>query len=197
MDKQELIKKIQNPAVVDYTYGIVFFLIFIFFVVVVIGPNIATVFKLRQQYVDLRAVNDQYTQTIMAINKLQSLILTRRDDFPLLTITLPEQVKISQVISDLDALRLDESNSQDVAYPGFVVGTQSKVVDKKTPANELKSFPLLLKISGSQSHISDVIDQLLSQKRIKTISQYVLTPSGVASTSATLDAQIEVLVYYQ
>lgn len=197
MDKQDLIKKIQDPAVVDYTYGIGFFIIFIFFVVVIIGPNITTVLELRQQYADLKAVNSQYTATIATINQLQSLISSRREDFPLLADSLPDQVKISQVISDLDSLQLDGANAQEVSYPGFAVGTESKKVDKKVPANDLKSFPLQLNISGTQADISNVVDQLMTQKRLKTISQYTLAPAPGSSESAILDAQIQIQVYYQ
>lgn len=198
MEKQDLIKRIQDPTVVDYTYGIGFFAIFIFFVVVIIGPNISTVFEIRQQYADLKEVNNQYTATIATINKLQSIIATRKDDFPLLAESLPDQVKISQVVTDLGSLPLNVSDAQEIAYPGFAVGTQSKVIDKKALPNELKSFPIQFRVSGSQAYISDIIDQLMTQKRLKTISSYTVSPStGGASESAVLDAQIQIQVYYQ
>jgi Tfp pilus assembly protein PilO len=197
MDKQDLIKRIQDPAVVDYTYGIAFFVVFIFFVVVIIGPNISTVFELSQQYADLKEVNTQYTTTIATINKLQSIIATRKDDFPLLAESLPDQVKISQVVTDLGSLPLSVSDAQEIVYPGFAVGTQSKVVDKKAKPNELKSFPIQFRVSGSQAYISSIIDRLMTQKRLKSISQYTVSPSSVASSSGTLDAQIQIEVYYQ
>lgn len=197
MDKQDLIKRIQDPTVVDYTYGIGFFAIFIFFVVVIIGPNVSTVFELRQQYADLKEVNSQYTTTIATINKLQSIISSRRDDFPLLTESLPDQVKVSQVVTDLSSLPLSAGDAQEITYPGFAVGTQSKVVDKKAKPNELKSFPIEFRVSGSQAYISSIVDQLMTQKRLKTISAYTLSPSTVASESAVLDAQIQIQVYYQ
>ena len=197
MDKQDLIRKIQDPTVVDYTYGIGFFAIFIFFVVVIIGPNISTVFEIRQQYADLKEVNSQYTTTIATINKLQSIIATRKDDFPLLAESLPDQVKISQVVTDLSTLPLSDSDAQEISYPGFAVGRQSKVVDKKAKPNELKSFPIQFRVSGSQAYISSIIDQLMTQKRLKTISSYTVNPSTGASESAVLDAQIQIQVYYQ
>lgn len=197
MDKQDLIKRIQDPTVVDYTYGIGFFAIFIFFVVVIIGPNISTVFELRQQYADLKEVNSQYTTTIATINKLQSIISSRRDDFPLLTESLPDQVKVSQVVTDLSSLPLSAGDAQEITYPGFAVGTQSKVVDKNAKPNELKSFPIEFRVSGTQAYISSIVDQLMIQKRLKTISAYTLSPSTVASESAVLDAQIQIQVYYQ
>lgn len=197
MDKQELIKKIQDPAVVDYTYGIGFFVVFIFFVIVIIGPNIATVFQLRQQYEDLKVINSQYATTISTINRLQSLLSSRRNDFPLLSESLPDQIKISQVVEDLYSLPISVQDEQEVVYPSFVVGTQKKSIDKKAKKDDLKSFPIQITLTGSQEYVSSILEQLASQKRLKTISKYSLSSSSESSSSAVLDTQVEIQVYFQ
>ena len=89
----------------------------------VVQPNIATIFSLQQQYTDLQDRNQHYDETILTLTKLQSLLGSHRSDFGLLEQALPRQVDVHTVIRDIDrASNPITSDKQELVYPGFTIG---------------------------------------------------------------------------
>ena len=202
MERESLIQKIYNPRFVDYGYAIAFFIIFSFFVVGIVWPNISTVFELRQKYIDLQAINDKYTKTISDLTKLQLILASRQEDLSLLTEAVPSQVYVSKIIDDLTAV----SDAPTMSLPKFEVGTSDKakqVAVKATPGQpaapkpSVQTYKVRVQVSGSYDHVREAYEKIYHQRRLKTISAFALSADSRATGSGEFVADIDTESYYQ
>ncbi len=67
MEKTALVKKLLSKKTKDYTYAIAFFLIFSFFLIAVIRPNILSVFSAGERINELEKQNRFYDLQISNI----------------------------------------------------------------------------------------------------------------------------------
>lgn len=201
MERESLIQKIYNPRFVDYSYTIAFFIIFSFFVVGIVWPNISTVFELRQKYIDLQTVNEQYTKTINDLTKLQLILASRQDDLSLLTEAVPSQIYVSKIIDDLTVV----SDAPTISLPKFELGPpdKSKQAPVKTitqpagPKPSLQTYKVRVQVSGPYEHIRDAYEKIYNQRRLKTISGFMLSVDSRATGSGEFVADIDTESYYQ
>jgi len=59
MDKKKIIALLGERKVQDYTFNALFFLIFSFFLIFAIRPNVVTVFTLQQEFQELKLKNKE------------------------------------------------------------------------------------------------------------------------------------------
>lgn len=202
MERESLIQKIYNPQFVDYGYAIAFFIIFSFFVVGIVRPNISTVFELRQKYIDLKAANEQYTKTISDLTRLQLILASRQDDLSLLSEAVPSQVYVSKIIDDLALV----SEAPTISLPKFELGSadKSKQIPTKTapgqqigPKPTVQTYKVRVQVSGPYDHVREAYEKIHNQRRLKTISGFALSVDSRATGSGEFVADMDTESYYQ
>lgn len=202
MERESLIQKIYNPQYVDYGYTIAFFVIFSFFIIGIVWPNISTVFELRQKYIDLQTTNEQYTKTINDLTRLQLLLASRQEDLTLLTEAVPTQVSVTKIIDDLTVV----SDAPSITLPKFELGStdKSKQATTKTPPNQatsskpsIQTYKVRVQVSGPYDRIREAYEKIYNQRRLKTISTFALSADSRATKSGEFVADIDTESYYQ
>ncbi len=202
MDRESLIQKVYNPRFVDYGYAIAFFVIFGFFVLGIIWPNITTVFELRQKYIDLQSINKDYTATIDNLTKLQLILASRQSDLSLLTEAVPPQVYVSEIIDDLTSI----SDAPTISLPKFEVGATDKTLPSQTkappgqpasPKPTVQTYKVKVQVTGNYEHVRESYEKLYNQLRLKTITAFALSANNQATASGEFVADIDTESYYQ
>ncbi|MDO8497898.1 MAG: type 4a pilus biogenesis protein PilO [bacterium] len=191
MNRTDLVEKLMNKKVKDYSFTVLFFVIFAFFAIFVIKPNLSTAFSLQKELLELRALDKNYEQGILNIVNFQSLLETKREDFFLLDDAIPPHPFISQLIGDIDRLSsssgivVKKINIQDI-------NLKETVVDKK-----LRQISLNLELEADFPKTHEFFKAIINQRRIKAVKKIAITKSSKeASGSSTLKIQFDVDSYY-
>src|SRR3989344_7223808 len=109
MRKSHILEVFLNKRAKDYSFIIVFFVIFSFFVLFVIRPNVKTVFILQQELDNLKKLDADYEKAIFNIVSIQSTLEQNRDTFPILTQAMPSNPQVNKVIDDIKKIASDSS----------------------------------------------------------------------------------------
>jgi len=99
--KSELAQKVLTRRIKDYSYAVVFFLIFSFFIFFAIRPNIATALTLKKELAELKTVNENYEQAIRHIITVQTVLEKHRSEYHLLSDALPATPQVNKIVEDL------------------------------------------------------------------------------------------------
>jgi Tfp pilus assembly protein PilO len=191
MEKLPALKKLFSKRAKDYSYAIVFFLIFSFFILAVIRPNILSVFVAQQKIQKLEKLNEAFDKQINNVISIQSTIEQYRDNFFLLKEAVSRAPQVNKILSDLnnaignnhltvDKINIGEVNLKDV-------GTGQK----------LKSVAIHSDLSGKFEDINNLISDLYGQRRLKVIKKMTVgKDEKEASDSSQLKIQLDVEGYY-
>lgn len=169
MNRKDIVDKIKDKKVQDYTLTIVFFIMFAFFVFFAIRPNILTAFNLRKELSELRLKDKQFEDTILKIVEYQSILAANRDNFFLLDEALPETPQIYKVIDDV----------RKTASASSVIASRINVEEinlqglKKNPRK--KSYIVTMDATASTQELKLFIKNLSTQRRLKTIKNLDIT----------------------
>lgn len=191
MKKKSLMDQLFNKKVKDYSFTVIFFLVFSFFVVFVIRPNIITVFKSQKELQDLNKLDKDYENIIFSIINLQSKIQLNLENLPLLEQAIPKVPQVNKVIDDLASSATESGiilKSIDVSKINLKEDS-----DKRTT----KSYMVLLEIDSDFPKVKQFLDNTLHQRRLKTIKSFsVLKEESKSSASAGLKISFEIEGYY-
>ncbi len=191
MNKNELLDKIINKKVKDYSFTIAFFFIFSFFIIFAIKPNLNSVVTLSEQLNQLKVLDRQYEDTISKIINLQTLIVQNRDNFYLLDDALPSTPQVNKVIDDI---KKDASDSGLILEKMEVQEISLKEDESK---NKMKTLSVLLESTASFDNVKVFIDTLMSQRRLKNIkSLNLIKDISEGTESSTLKIKLEVGGFY-
>lgn len=181
-DKRKIfLKKTSN-----YTFAIMFFLIFSIFIIFAIRPSLAAVFSLQKEENDLKYLNTQYEKQITAVIAIQSQIEKARDQLPLLNQAVsdsPEMNKILQDLGELNYLNIQKIN----------IGEISLI---KTDNTALLKLKISVESNGSFEDALLLVNGLFNQRRLKTVQKINITKNSESSDSGHLKTNMEVEVYY-
>jgi Tfp pilus assembly protein PilO len=172
MDRKKILELLQQKKVQDYSYSIVFFLIFSFFVYFAIRPNLITAFNLQKELQDVKLQNREYEEKIMQIVNYQSTVEQYRDKFHLLDEAIPNEPQIASIIEDVrtsassSGTILQSLNAQSVTY-------------KKEKTKKIMTYTVNLTTKSDISQVELLITNLINQRRIKTVDSIKLTSEDV------------------
>ena len=191
MDKNELLDKLVNKKVKDYTFTIAFFIVFSFFIVFAIRPNLSSVVTLNEQLTQLNTLDQQYESTITKIINLQTLIEQNRENFYLLDDALPSTPQVNKVIDDI------KRNASESGMAIDKMEVQEISLKEDASKNKMKTLSVLMESSASFENIKQFIDTLIKQRRLKNIqSLNLIKESSESSESSKLKIKLEIGGFY-
>lgn len=193
MDQPELIKtltkKLSSKKTQNYTYLVVFFLIFSFFIFFAIRPSLITAVSLSKEEGDLKKINTSYESTITKIVQVQSDLQENQDKLHLITEALPEKPGLNKILQDIQETA--KKNSVQVKKLNIESITLSK-----SNSSGVRRAEINLEISSNFDDLSSFLKNLNNQRRIKTIKRIDIGKAAAASSSASLNTIIKITSYY-
>lgn len=190
MNKSDIIEHVFEQKIQNYTFGIVFFLIFSFFVVFAIRPNLLALITLQEQLTQLRTVETKYEEAITQIINLQTLVEQNRDNFYLLDESLPNLPKVNKIIDDI------KKNASESGITIAKIDISNISLKENIQQNQTKTFKVNIEGDANFAQAKQFIDILIRQRRLKTIKNLGIMKEGVSTESATLTIQLEIDGYY-
>lgn len=191
MDKKNLKKTLITKKTKDYTYGIIFFLTFSFFVFFVIRPNLVNVFSLQEELGKLRLLDTGYENVIKKIITIQTFLETNRSDLYLLDEAISSSPQINKIVYDIQASASDS---------GIIVHQiDINKVDLKEKGERTEKNILLVSMATRTSfaEANTFVSSLMSQRRLKNMKHITIDRDTKYGTeSATLDIKIEIEGFY-
>lgn len=193
MNIDNLLKKFSKQKVQDYSYAILFFLVFSLFLFLIIRPNIITIFQLRSEFGRLQEVDDVYNKVIARIVDLQSTIEQTRDTIHVLDEALPSKPNVNALIQNIREAEQDSGVTIDKITISEIA--LKKVENKKQDMNQID---ISFKAQSDFEKLQKMVQILLNQRRIKTIQTIaILRDEKASSESAQLQVQCSLSGYNQ
>ena len=191
MDKEKLLQLLSNKEVRKYGFDITFFVMFSFFLIFAIRPNLITAFSLQKELQDLKIQNKESEAVILQVVNYQSTLEEYRDKIPLLDQAVPSTPTVAQVV---DEIRKSASDSGILLHAVSVEsidlkGEQESEV-KTQQSDAIDSFTVSVNGSASINGANGFLDKLMNQRRLKKIDSVTLTQEENGSTS------IVIIIYY-
>lgn len=191
MDKESLIKQFTSKKAKDYTYAIIFFLIFSFFIFFVIRPNLVNVFSLQEELGKLQIMDTGYENVIKKIINIQTFLETNRSDLYLLDQAVSSTPQINKLVQDIEI----------AASASGIIVTQINIskIDLKDKTVRTKKNILTVNIATNAGfgEAREFVNNLISERRLKTLKSITLDRNEKsASSSAELDIKIDLEGYY-
>lgn len=194
MDKKQIIKNFfSQPAIRDYTYAALFFLVSSFFAFFAIRPSLTIAFSLQREAFDLKKINQLYENNIIKVIGIQSKIETIRSGIHLLDESVPKAPAIKTLIDNIKQVASEE---------GVLIKNLSlSSIDLKNESkdNQLKFLSLHMETEGDFPIMDSFMKKIISQRRLKTFKQLQIVKfegEGKATESANLKFTTEIEGYY-
>ncbi|KKQ02188.1 MAG: hypothetical protein US11_C0001G0147 [Candidatus Roizmanbacteria bacterium GW2011_GWA2_36_23] len=185
------VKKIFTKRNTDYSFAILFLLIFSFFIIFAIRPSLSTAASLQKEEIDLKRIDALYENQIINIATIQNYMEKNRDEFHLLSESIPQYPKVNKIIQDINQIATNNSISIIKANIGEV-----NLIDSNKKA--INSLQLNVTAEANFEEVISFIRDLFKQRRLKTISRIsIASPSeNIGSGSARLNIIIKIVGYY-
>lgn len=187
-------KKIFTKKATDYSFTILFFLIFSLFILFAIKPSLTTAVSLKKEESDLKLIDTKYENNIVNIASVQSLMEENREELPLLTDAISDHPQVNKMIDDIK--KASDQTSFVLTKAGI---GEVNLLDTKN--NKLQTLLLTIEGSSDFDSLMKFIQSLSNQRRLKTIQKMTITPSNsldgqVASSSGQLKVIMNIEAYY-
>lgn len=210
MNKNDILSKVLNKKVQDYSFLVFFFLIFAVFVFFAIRPNLLTAFRLQSELEELRFQDQQYERIILNIVEYQSILEQTRESFYLLEEAIPQSPEIYDMVNEIRKAASDSGIIIRNLKVSQVVlkddGTQGNKKNSNAPAarkttgkktEENKSYKVEFDIESNMTDTRNLLARTFNQRRLKLIKKMAMSTSQqVATTSAVFRVTLEVEGYY-
>lgn len=204
MNKEDLISKVLNKKVRDYTFPVIFFLIFSIFVFFAIRPNLVTAFSLQRQLEELRLQDEQYETVILNIVNYQSLIEQTRNDFIVLEQAVPNSPQIYTMVDEIrnaatqSGMIVSTIEISDVTLRGLTdVDGTVKPETKTGSLEDKKKYIIKFQATSTFNEVRSFLAQLASQRRLKLVNAMnVNAASKQGSQSATFNISFVIEGFY-
>lgn len=179
INKTSLIQGLFKDKNKDYTYAIIFFLVFSFFMIFAIRPSLDTAFSLRKKLNELKTIDKEYEKEILKIIDLQKKIESVRDDLPILTEAVPNSVRVNKIINDLKK-SVDKNNLTINNMSIGSVSLKENLNQKKTSSVEVN-----LDLKGTFKDGLSFIKDINNQRRLKVIKSFSVERENVVSSDSS------------
>ena len=195
MNTGEEIKRIfGKKEMYDYYYIIAFLLIFSFFIFYIIKPSLTTAFGLKTEFDELEKVYKIYENNILEIRKISLFLQSSVDNIILIDQAIPQMPETKTLIEDIKNAAVDNKVIlTNLTLASFDLKNSSK-------NNQLKSLIVKMETTGKYADIVNFSQQLIRQKRLKTINSFKIgkkeDEAVAASEEANLKVDIELIGYY-
>jgi len=191
MNREQLLKLISGKKILDYSYAFFFFIVFSFFIVAVIRPNIITVFNLKKELINLQVVNDSYTVAIDKIISYQTLLELTRDEIYVLDQSLPSVPQINRLIEDINY----SASSNELIIEKMTIDDINLKKDKNKKGIDRVEINLV--IQSEYENVIKFLNSLTEQRRLKTIKILsIKKDEKSASDSSKLNIKLVINSYY-
>jgi Tfp pilus assembly protein PilO len=162
MDRKHILELLGEKKVQDYSFTVVFFVVFSFFVYFAIRPNLITAFSLQRELQEVKLKNREYEEQILQIVNYQSTIEQYRDKFFLLDEAIPHTPQLAKVIDDV-------KRSADESGTVLDVLSTEEIDFKEKKDEKLASIKINMTTRSPLSQVELLLRTLMNQRRIKTI----------------------------
>lgn len=193
MNNVKIPKNIFSKKAVDYTFAVLFFLIFSVFIVFAIKPSLTTAVSLTKEEADLKKIDLLYEKEILDIITIQSQLEKNRDYLPFLNQAIPTYPQVNKMVQDIKIL----TDSNSFLIKKAVVSDINLLADntdnKKRHLNRIK---ILVEGKSSFEEALKFINDLFDQRRLKTIKKLVVSSDSESTNSAQLKITLEIEGYY-
>lgn len=210
MNKEELLSKVLNKKVQDYSFLIFFFLIFAIFVFFAIRPNLITAFSLQRELEDLRFQDQQYERVITNIVSYQGILEETREDFYLFEEAIPLHPEIFVMVNDiretasnsgvpLSRLEVSEVTLKGETQEEIDAAAANKRNTQQTTTQKEKTRKYVVEFDAvaNFTEVKNIVSSVNNQRRIKVIDNITIQSNGAESTqSATYRVSFEVNGFY-
>ena len=169
MDRKKILEQFKDQKIQNYSYNIFFFLVFAFFVVFAIRPNLTTAFNLQKELQDLKLKSQEYEAEIQQIVDYQTKVEQYRDQFYLLDEAVPNTPAVAKIVEDV---RKSATDSGVILSSIAVEELSIKAAEKQAT---LKSFGLTVNAQSELVSLQNFLNTLLNQRRIKAIDNVKVT----------------------
>ncbi|MDA1316402.1 MAG: hypothetical protein O3B87_00080 [bacterium] len=214
MDKNSLLKLLLSKEDIrTYGYNVGFFIVFSFFLIFAIRPNLVTAFNLQKELQELKLKDKQTEEVILQVVSYQSTLEEYRDKLPLLDQAVPSAPTIAQVIDevrksasdsgilinvlsvesiDLKGSSVDKNQDQDVVNSEEEVLNENENPDAdgqsvtQAVSQETNSFTIDMNGTARANEVSTFLNKLMNQRRLKKIDSVSLVQEENGSTSILL-----------
>ncbi|PIY68504.1 hypothetical protein COY90_05535 [Candidatus Roizmanbacteria bacterium CG_4_10_14_0_8_um_filter_39_9] len=191
MDKEYLKKQLTSSKVKDYSYSIIFFLTFSFFVFFVIRPNLVNVFSLQEELGKLHLLDIGYENVIKKIINIQTFLETNRSDLYLLDQAISSTPQVNKIVQDIEKAA---SSSGIVVNQIDISRINLKQGGKQTKKNSLM---VNMSVKTDFEDMQSFVSNLINQRRLKTLKHMVIDKDELTGTSSgSLNIKFELEGYY-
>jgi Tfp pilus assembly protein PilO len=191
LDKKQLLSKLFTEKNKDYSYTIIFFLIFSFFVFFIIRPNVLSIFQANLQIENLKKTNAIYEYQIQNVIDVQSILVNVRDDLPLLDEAVTSKPQINQLINDIT--KAIEKNHLEISKLSLA-NVNLKDISK---TEQFKPLVFDLGLTGSFDNYLNLMKDIYNDRRIKLMKDIVISKEDKSGTnSGTLQIELQLEGYY-
>ena len=101
MKKIKISKSIFTKKTIDYTFVILFLVIFSIFILAAIKPSLTTATSLKKEEIDLKKIDSLYESKISNITLIQSQVEEYRDDIFLLNEAVSQFPEVNKMVEDV------------------------------------------------------------------------------------------------
>lgn len=204
MNKEKLLEMFKDKKIQNYSYNIFFFVVFSFFTIFAIQPNLSTAFRLQKELQDLRLQNKKSEEVILQIVNYQSLMEEYRDNLTVLDEAVPSTPELAKVVNEISKTASDSGlivNSLIIESIGFKgdSGTDNgstpgdNALGNLTNQPDLMSFTITIEGTASFSQITQFLNQVIGQRRLKTYDSIILS---AGNSNESMVITILVRTYY-
>lgn len=187
MDKINL-KDIFTKKVRDYTFAILFLLIFSGFIAFAIRPSITTAFSLKKEETDLDKIDKQYEEKIMDIASIQSQIEGSREDLHLLDDAVSQYPAVNKMVEDVKNIA-DKNNFS-------IKKANIADVDLSVTKKSLSKVSLIVEGKTDFNNFMIFLDDLHGQRRLKTVDKILISRDLESTGSGSLRVVMTIDGYY-
>ena len=192
INKSKLLNTLLQKKTRDYSYTVLFFLLFSFFIFFAIKPSLNTAFSLKKKLADLQRIDKAYEAEIIKVVDLQKKLEAVRDDLYLLEDAVPKKSTVNIIIDDIkqlgekDKVTINQIDISEVNIKGEP--TEGKPV----------AITISMDLDAKYEDFSNFINDIHNQRRIKLIQNFDISSSQneAASGSANLKLSMQVDSYY-
>ena len=188
MEKIVLPKELFTKKARDYTVAVLFLLIFSGFIFFAIRPSLITAVSINKERVDLEKVDSLYENKIMDVAEVQSQVEISRDDLYLLDQAVSRAPEVNKMVEDVKLIA-DNNNF-------FITKANIADVDLRKTSKKINSIKLIIEGTTNFEDLKKMIDELLNQRRLKTLEKVVITRDLEATTSGTIRVIMTVDGFY-
>jgi ABC-type multidrug transport system fused ATPase/permease subunit len=188
MEKIEISKSIFTKKTKDYSFVVLFLVIFSVFIVFAIRPSLSAAFSLRKEEIDLEKINSIYENSIKDITLIQSQVEENRDNLPLLNQAISEYPQVNKIIEDV----------KKIADKDSITIKKANIADVKLSKNnkQLENVRFIIEGKTTFDNLLLFTQDLFSQRRLKMVNNIVLSVDPISTESGQLKLILTIDAYY-